>query len=305
MSAAAAPVLTFADLDCWSSSAISLAVIGQPVAHSLSPAMHNAALAEMAKTNPAFGDWRYFKFEIAPDELTGALAAFREARFLGLNLTIPHKALVVPHLDSHDSFVDASGAANTLKLTGAGWHGSNTDGYGLATALQEDLKIKLRGTPVILLGTGGAARAAAAECLRQACASLWIGYRTPASLAALRSSLRARPAATVIGDFELAHPPADLPSGALVINATSLGLRPEDPGPVDLKKIPAPAGVFDMIYRPPETALLRQAAALGIPHANGLSMLVHQGAKSLEIWSGATVPVAVMQAAARAALASP
>ncbi|HVU24963.1 MAG TPA: shikimate dehydrogenase, partial [Opitutus sp.] len=111
--------------------------------------------------------------------------------------------------------------------------------------------------------------------------------------------------AAVVRGFDPSAPPADLPAGALVINATSLGLRATDPAPVDLAALPRPAAVFDMIYNPPQTALLRAAAALGIPHANGLSMLVHQGAKSLEIWSG--IPAAdtapAMHAAARAALA--
>ena len=102
--------------------------------------------------------------------------------------------------------------------------------------------------------------------------------------------------------FDLAHPPSALPAGALVINATSLGLAASDPAPVDLRLLPAPAGVFDMIYRPPRTALLHQAEELGLRHANGLSMLIHQGARSLSLWTGADVPVAVMQAAARAAL---
>jgi shikimate dehydrogenase len=102
--------------------------------------------------------------------------------------------------------------------------------------------------------------------------------------------------------FDPQSPPAGLPAGALVINATSSGLRPDDPPPIDLTRLPRPAGVYDMIYNPPETPLLRQASALGIPRANGLSMLVHQGARSLEIWTGAMAPVAAMMSVARAAM---
>ena len=102
--------------------------------------------------------------------------------------------------------------------------------------------------------------------------------------------------------FAPQSPPAGLPAGALVINATAAGLRRDDPPPVDLTRLPRPAAVYDMIYNPSETPLLRQAALLGIPCANGLSMLVHQGARSLEIWTGASVPVAVMMSAARVAL---
>jgi shikimate dehydrogenase len=107
---------------------------------------------------------------------------------------------------------------------------------------------------------------------------------------------------SVLHSFDPAKPPSDLPAGAIVINATSLGLKAGDPAPMDLHRLPPGAKVYDMVYNPPQTALLRDAASLGLPHANGLSMLVHQGARSLEIWTGATVPVAVMQAAATAAL---
>jgi len=156
-----------------------------------------------------------------------------------------------------------------------------------------------------LLGAGGAARGAAVECLRARCAALWIGNRTAATLTSLLSELEPLAGGTELHGFDLASPPPGLPAGAIVINATSLGLKPDDAAPVDLKRISAPRCVFDMIYRPAQTALLRTAAQLGIAQANGLGMLVHQGARSLSLWTGATVPVAVMQAAANAALSSP
>lgn len=301
MNAAAESIHTLADLAAWSFAGVALAVVGRPVAHSLSPAIHNAALAEMAKTQPRFGNWRYFKFDIDPAELPRALALFHQGNFHGLNLTVPHKALAVPQLAASDAFVQAAGAANTLSRSAAGWHGVNTDGYGLSAALRQDLNLEPAGTHVILLGAGGAARAAAVECLRLHCASLWIGNRTQAGLTALLSGLQPFSGESVLRGFDLARPPAALPAGALVLNATSLGLKAEDPSPIDLGKIPRPAVVYDMIYRPPQTALLRQAAGLGVTCANGLSMLVHQGARALEIWTGAKVPVKVMQRAALAA----
>lgn len=302
MSAAAESIHTLADLAAWSFSGPALAVIGRPVAHSLSPAIHNAALAVIARAQTHFADWRYFKFDIAPEELPQALALFHQRNFHGLNLTVPHKSLAVEHLVTCDAFVRAAGAANTLTRTEAGWHGANTDGYGLATALREDLGAELAGAHVILLGAGGAARGAAIECLRARCASLWIGNRTAATLDALLANLQVFAGESTVRGFDLANPPPGLPAGATVINATSLGLSPADAAPIDLKKLPAPARVYDMIYRPPQTTLLRQAAELGMPGANGLSMLIHQGARALEIWTGATAPVPVMQAAARATL---
>ena len=302
MTAVAESVHTLADLPSWSFPGTALAVIGRPVAHSLSPAIHNAALAELAKSAPRFADWRYFKFDIAPADLPEALALFHRQRFQGLNLTVPHKSLAVALLADCDAFVRAAGAANTLTRTDAGWTGANTDGYGLAMALREQLDVSLAGARVILLGAGGAGRGAAVECLRAHCAELWIGNRTQETVAALMGELRPVAGKSILKSFDLTHPPAGLPVEAVVINATSLGLKPSDPAPIDLAKIPRPAACYDMIYRPPQTALLRQAAAMGIPLANGLSMLIHQGARSLAIWTGAAVPVAVMQAAAHRAL---
>ena len=302
MRAATESILTLADLAAWSFPGVALAVIGRPVAHSLSPVIQNAALAELAKAQPRFADWCYFKFDIAPAELPGALALFHEKKFHGLNLTVPHKSLAVEHLVASDAFVRAAGAANTLSYTEAGWRGTNTDGAGLSAALRAELGMELGGAHIVLLGAGGAARAAAVEGLRARCASLWIGNRTAATLETLLAALQGFVGETNLRGFDLNNPPADLPAGSIVLNATSLGLGASDRSPLDLRKIPAPAKVYDMIYRPPQTALLLQAAELGIAHANGLSMLIHQGARSLELWTGATVSVPVMQDAARLAL---
>lgn len=303
MSLSTEHVYTLADLKNWSrhfpADYTALAVIGHPIAHSLSPVMHNAALAELAKTNPKFKKWRYFKFDIAPDELAEALHLFHKNGFPGLNLTVPHKALVVPYLDSKNTFVENAGAANTLIRTKTGWQGNNTDGIGLSAALYEELGTKLRDGHVILLGAGGAARAAATQCVLDNCASLWIGNRTPALRTKLAADLRKiRPSsATRIHRFSLRTLRGNLPRKSIVINATSLGLKPSDGAPIDLKAIFRPSKVYDMIYG--QTALLRQASELGIPNANGLSMLVHQGAASLELWTGVSPPVEIMHKAVR------
>jgi shikimate dehydrogenase len=306
------PIYTLADLDSWRPTGTTLAVLGHPIKHSLSPQMHNAALAGMAKSDPRFASWRYVRFDIAPDDLPVALEKLHACGFLGLNLTLPHKILAFDRIASLDPAVRPIGAVNTLRRTAQGWHGYNTDGYGLASAVRENLGVELAGTPVILLGAGGAARGAAVECLQRGCAGLWIANRTRATLDALLAQLA--PLAngiplhsfdpTGLGVFGSAPLP---PAGALVINATSAGLKPTDPLPLDLAALVArarPAGVYDMIYNPPETALLAQARALGLPAANGLSMLVHQGARSLQIWSEAAVPVPAMHSAVTAALAA-
>ncbi|MFZ5496285.1 MAG: shikimate dehydrogenase [Verrucomicrobiota bacterium] len=299
------PTHTLADLENWSFAGPALAVLGHPIKHSVSPAMHNAALADMARRDQAYAAWKYFRFDVPPEQLPQALARLHAAGFHGLNLTVPHKVLACDLVAETDPPARAIGAVNTLRRTATGWRGFNTDGYGLATALREDLGVSLAGAHVVLLGAGGAARGAAVECLRQQCASLWIANRTRANLDALLAALRPLAGTIPVHGFDPAEPPAALPGGAVVINATSAGLQPGEPAPIALRRLPAAAKVCDMIYNPPQTALLRDAAALGLPHANGLSMLVHQGARALEIWTGAPVPASVMRAAATAALAAP
>ena len=283
-------VLTLRDLEARTFPGKALAVLGHPIKHSLSPLMHNTALAGLVKDDPRFADWGYFRFDVPPEELPEALKKLHARGFHGLNLTVPHKILAVNEVALIDEAAKPVGAVNTLRRTAQGWHGFNTDGYGLAAAVQETLGLELRGRHVILLGAGGAARGAAVECLQRQCASLWIANRTAANLEALLVALRPIANGVPLHGFSPAEIPTDLPADALVVNATSAGLRETDPSPIELDRIPRPAGVYDMIYNPPLTPLLRAARDLGLPQANGLAMLVHQGAKALEIWSG--VPAA-------------
>ncbi len=297
-------VLTLDALDTWAHAGPSLAVLGHPIKHSISPAMHNAALAELSRNERDYSAWRYFRFDVPPADLPAALDRFHAAGFHGLNLTVPHKVIAFSHVTQIDPDALRIGAVNTLLRKSDGWRGYNTDGYGLAAAIRETLGHELAGSHIILLGAGGAARGAAVECIQRGCASLSIANRTHENLDALLSSLAPLAGGIPLRGFDPARPPANLPSGALVINATSAGLRLTDPAPVELSALPRPSAVFDMIYNPPLTPLLQAATVLGIPRANGLAMLVHQGAKSLEIWSGApaiqTAPA--MAFAAHAAL---
>ncbi|HEX2860391.1 MAG TPA: shikimate dehydrogenase [Lacunisphaera sp.] len=295
-------VLTLDDLSRWSHAGTALAVLGHPIKHSVSPAMHNAALAALAREEEKYRTWEYFRFDVPPDRLGEALQRLHDAGFHGLNLTVPHKVLAFGLVQEIDPDAVAIGAINTLRRTAAGWQGFNTDGYGLAAALHADLGVDLTGAHVVLLGAGGAARGAAVECLRRKCASLRVANRTPANLDALLTSIRPLAGAIPLQALDPNRAPADIPAGAVIINATSSGLKPDDPAPIALHRLPAGIRVFDMVYNPPQTTLLREAAALGLPGANGLSMLVHQGARALEIWTGARVPAAVMQAAAASAL---
>jgi shikimate dehydrogenase len=298
------PVLTLRELETWSRPGTSLAVLGHPIKHSISPVMHNAALAELARTDSRFADWKYFRFEVHPDDLPRALTALHAAGFRGVNLTVPHKIIAVGQVAAIDPAARPVGAVNTLRHEAGGWRGFNTDGYGLAGAIRENLHRDLAGADVILLGAGGAARGAAVECLQRGCASLAIANRTRQNLDDLLAALAPLAGKIPLRGFAPADPPPDLPAGALVINATSAGLKPTDPLPIDLARLPRPAAVFDMIYNPPRTPLLQAAHAHGLPIAHGLAMLVHQGAKALEIWSDipAERTAPTMSVAAHAAL---
>jgi shikimate dehydrogenase len=293
-------VFTLQDLRTAEFAATPLAVLGHPIGHSLSPRMHHAALSHLAQSDPRFRAWRYERFDISPDELPAALRALADRGFRGVNLTVPHKVLAFEHGAEIDAGARPSGAVNTLLRVPSGWKGFNTDGYGLAMGIRETLGLDLAAQSVVLLGAGGAARAAAVECLARGCARLAIGNRTSQNRSALLELLRPLAGRIALSGFDPAHG-CEESAGALIINATSAGLKPDDAPPLDLRRVPRPLGVYDMIYNPPRTALWREAETLGIPAANGLSMLVHQGAKALEIWSGvpATVTAPVMAAALR------
>lgn len=295
------PTLSLADLEAWPATQIGVGLFGHPVAHSLSPVIHTAALAALARDDAQFAAWRYAKFDIAPEDLARALQVAHAKGFRGLNFTTPHKEAVLDHAESADAFTRAASAANTFVRTESGWRASNTDGGGLSDALRADLGVELRGRDVILLGAGGAARAAAVQCLRDQVASLWIGNRGRERLDALLAHLAPFAAGAAVRGFVFEQPDVALPAGAVVINATAAGLRDATTAPVDLRRWPRPAVVYEMIYTPPVTALLRQAAELEIAHANGLGMLVFQGARALALWTGRPVSADAMRAELTAA----
>jgi shikimate dehydrogenase len=297
------PVLTIGDLESWSFPGTALAVIGHPIAHSLSPAMHGAALALLARTAPGYASWGYFRFDIHPGELPRALGLLHAKGFLGINLTVPHKVIAFGLVREIDEAARPVGAVNTLLRTPGGWRGSNTDGHGLAEGIRESLGLGLGGADILLLGAGGAARAAAVECLRDRCASLRIANRTASRVEGLLEDLRPMAGGIPLSAAGLPNPNVER-DGTLVIQATPAGLQPGEPAPIDLSELPRPSAVYDMIYNPPRTSLLEQASDLGIPCSNGLSMLAHQGARSLETWTGvsAAVTAPVMLEAARSSL---
>jgi shikimate dehydrogenase len=282
------------------------AVLGHPIKHSASPAMQNAALGALGL------NWRYLAFDVRPDQLHRAISGARAMHFLGLNLTVPHKLLALEMVDALDADARQWGAVNTIRFEGktdAGdwlplreWseppaeirsHGFNTDADAIVRAVGEDLGLGLAGARVLLLGAGGAGRTAALKLAAAGVGEMYLVNRTRAKAEAVAAEIRDRSPGVKL---TVGYPAGPV---ELLLNATSLGLAESDPLPLDESRfeLKRARAVYDMIYRPAETPLLRRARAAGTRVANGLSMLLYQGAKSLEIWTGQTAPMQIMRQA--------
>jgi shikimate dehydrogenase len=267
------------------------AVFGSPIAHSASPAMHNAAFKALGL------NWRYVAFEVDPKNLRAAIEGARMMHFAGVNLTVPHKLLAVEMVDELDASAKMFGAVNTIRFESTNGKvrtvGFNTDADAIGISLREDLKLKLRGARVLLLGAGGAGRTAALKLAAENVAELFLINRTRSRAEKIAREIKKR--------FPTVNVSTGYPKGAidLVLNATSLGLKPGDASPLDEKRfsLRQACAVYDMIYRPAETRLLVAARKVGCKTANGLGMLLHQGAKAFKIWTGKPAPLDVMRRA--------
>lgn len=283
-------VYTLEDLKNWPADGVHLAVLGDPVAHSLSPPMYHAALACMAQTQHAFADWHYVKLLVPEGQLGPALEGLWEKEFLGMNLVLPHKVAAVELAAELDENAAAVGAVNTLKrLPGGGYKGYNTDTYGLEEALRRDLGVELQGQDVILLGAGGAGQATAHHILRSGCRSLWIGNRSQDRLARVLEGLAPIAGEGRLHGFDLTNPPGELPTSGVMVNGTSLGLHVGDPLPISLDRFDDSLKIYDMTYGH-ENALCLAARERGMAFADGVSMLVWQGVRAMEIYSDSHVP---------------
>ena len=266
-------------------------MLGSPVAHSASPAMQNAAFRALGL------NWRYLAFEVDPRNLRVAIEGARALNIAGFNLTVPHKLLAVEMVDELDESARLFGAVNTIKFGRIRGKtrvtGFNTDADAIAVSLREDLGVKMRGARVLLLGAGGAGRTAALKLAYENVSELFLLNRTRSKAEGIADEIRQQ--------FPSVRVSTGYPAGEidLVLNATSLGLKASDPLPLDKKRfaLKRAGAVYDMIYRPPETRLLAAAKKAGCKTANGLGMLLHQGAKAFKIWTDRTAPVEVMRSA--------
>lgn len=271
-----------------------LGVIGDPVKHSFSPLMHNAAIAELG------ADYVYVAFPISAADLETALAGFRAINVQGFSITIPHKQTIMQYLEAIAPEAQMVGAVNTVWRTATGWQGTNTDVAGFIAPLQQLGQDWTQIAPVIL-GNGGAARAVVVGCHQLGCQQIHVVGRDPDKLAAFADSWRGTPLEKSLqihlwGDLQRL-----MPTAQLIVNCTPIGMHPHiEATPVSaelMATLPANCIAYDLIYTPAPTQFLRLAQTQGAMIIDGLEMLVQQGAIALTQWLGQPAPVATMRQA--------
>lgn len=278
-----------------------LAVIGDPISHSKSPQMHNPAL--QACGIPA----QYVRVQVPVGQVMEAFALFARQGFLGVNITIPHKFEALDAVDVVDPLARQLGAVNTLAIRDGKLYGYNTDGPGFLRSVKEAFNAEVKDLRILILGAGGGAgRAVAVQSVIAGCRHLVLANRTASKLAPLISELSHLASDTSPQTCTLDH--ADLqrqlPHVDLIVNATSVGMKAEDPPLLPANSLESRHLVYDMVYRASgPTDLVQQAQAAGAKHADGMCLLLHQGAISFEHWFDIPAPLEAMRAGLLAASA--
>ncbi len=278
-----------------------LGIIGYPIGHSISPAFQQAAL-DACGLDATFSAW-----EVPPDQIPQFIRGLRRPEVLGINVTVPHKEAVIPHLDQVDDWATEAGAVNTIVHRQGKLTGHNTDGYGFLRALQAVRGFSPQGRRALVLGAGGSARAVVLALARDGVGRLAIANRTTERAQALAELAQRRGIDSVAIPLTSRELTAEAAKADLIVNCTSLGMY-HGPGegqtPLTRQQIPAAALVYDLVYNPAETPLLREAAQAGARTLGGLYMLVYQGAAAFEMWTGQRAPVDVMLRAAEKAMSA-
>ena len=278
-----------------------LGIIGYPIGHSMSPVFQQAALDACGV------DAQYVAYQVAPDEVGEFVNGLRQPGIMGINVTVPHKEAVIPFLDEIDDWATEAGAVNTIVNRQGRLTGHNTDGYGFLRALREGAGFEPQGRRTLILGAGGAARGVVLALAREGVGGLTIANRTLeraenlARLAQGRSI--AAEAVPLSGDVLVSA----ASTAELIVNCTTIGMThgPDaEQVPLPWEAIPHDALVYDLVYNPLETRLLREAAQVGLATLGGIEMLVYQGAASFEMWLKRPAPVPVMLEAAIRAMQS-
>lgn len=268
-------------------------VIGQSLKHSISVVFQQAAFDALGL------DVRYYAWELPPEAISAHLARLRQDDALGSNVTIPYKLAVLDFVDERDPLVERVGAANTLVNNQGHLVAYNTDVGGFLQALRQDLDVNPSGQHALVIGSGGAARAAAVALLDSGAAALTIVSRTLERAEALARTLNSDSRIAII-PWKLDSLQSAVIEASLIVNTTPLGMFGPLQGETPLPDIRLPAGIllFDLVANPLETRLMREAAAQGARVIGGLPMLIYQGAQSFELWTGKSAPLTVMFEAA-------
>ncbi len=270
------------------------AVLGHPIGHSLSPLMHNASIKALGLD----AKYEYIKLDIPPEELMERLSSMSDEGFIGVNLTIPLKEVAFQGLEYLDVSAKTLGAVNTVEFSDDGLIGHNTDGYGFLKALEEAFGKAMEGDSVFVLGCGGAGRAVALMAAIDEVRNIVLADIDAERVANLTEEI-----ARIAPEVEVSQASGKeaqieaCRAADLVIQASPVGMKKDDPSLFPPEAFRAGQRVFDLIYMYPETAFLNIAKAAGAETANGLGMLLHQGARAFEIWTGIQPDIAAMRRA--------
>ncbi len=267
-------------------------VIGDPIEHSLSPVMHNAAFNALGL------DYVFLAFKVKPAEIENAVDGMRALNIRGLNVTMPHKTNIIKHLDRVDLSAQIVNSVNTILNKENLLFGFNTDGVGALKALKEN-GVQLKGRKVLLLGAGGAARAIAYTLAKEA-DELAVLNRTVKQAQELTKLLqKSLNKKVVAGSLSPVDVQNSIQDSDILVNATSVGMKPKaDESPIPPQLLRSNLAVMDIVYNPLETKLAKEAKEAGAKVVSGVEMLIYQGAESFSLWTGKVAPVEVMRQAA-------
>ena len=266
-------------------------IIGDPVKHSRSPQMHNAAFNHLNL------NMVYIPFHVRAELLGEAIKGMKALGIVGLNVTVPHKIEVMKYLDEISPAAGIIGAVNTIYVHDNRLIGDNTDGHGFVRALLDDEGITIAGKNVVILGSGGSARAIGYALLKKGVNRLIFCNRTASKAEEMAVSFQTQ--GVFVAGMGIIDSMAEIIHADILVNTTSVGMKQDEPLLIDPAWIRKGQIVCDIIYSPPQTMLLQEAEKRGARVINGLGMLVYQGALSFEIWTGCLAPVEIMREAVR------
>ncbi|MCY4043200.1 MAG: shikimate dehydrogenase [Candidatus Dadabacteria bacterium] len=268
-------------------------IFGHPVSQSRSPVMHNAAFKALGM------NCRYDAYDIAPGEIRAAVEKIRSLPLSGVNITVPHKRAFIPEMDFLSPEAQLAGAVNTVKNEGGRLSGYNTDTEGALTALREVMGFSPEGGKALVVGAGGAAGALVPGLCMKGAASVFICNRTAEKAESLGGEFAGKFPRTQIETCGLSGAETErfMAEADIVINCSSAGMEGNAPLALPLERFGGRFGVYDLVYKPRVTPLVAAARELGIKAESGIDMLLYQGAKSFEIWTGARAPLEVMRKA--------